>query len=403
MVNYPDDWREVHFDDVIIPKARIGWQGLKKHEYLKRGYSYLISGTDFHNGTISLDNIWYVSRERYDMDENIQVQEGDVLVTKDGTIGKVAIVPKLDKPATLNSHVYVFRTKDTLNAKFLYRVLMSKIFRQFINYLQSGSIIASLAQKDLKNFSFMLPPLHEQQAIADTLSVFDTHITNLAELIAKKKAIRDGALEDLMSGRTRLKGFSGEWTVKKLGECVTILQGGTPSTLNRSYWGGDIVWVTPSEITALKSMYISDSERKITRDGLIHSSATLVPAGTILLCSRATIGELAIATRQMTTNQGFKNLLCKENIYNVFLAYLLLTLKKKLISLANGTTFLELSKQNLTDVEIPLPPLDEQQAIAETLTAFDDEIASLEAERDKITQIRDGAMNDLLTGKVRLT
>ncbi|MBQ9596438.1 MAG: restriction endonuclease subunit S, partial [Synergistaceae bacterium] len=98
-----------------------------------------------------------------------------------------------------------------------------------------------------------------------------------------------------------------------------------------------------------------------------------------------------------------KNLLCKENIYNVFLAYLLLTLKKKLISLANGTTFLELSKQNLTDVEIPLPPLDEQQAIAETLTAFDDEIASLEAERDKITQIRDGAMNDLLTGKVRLT
>ena len=295
---------------------------------------------------------------------------------------------------------FYFTDCKDLHQKFLYYTLLHN---QFYIYSQTRrTSIPRLSQDVVANMLIPFPPLHEQQAIADTLTVFDTHITNLAELIAKKKAIRDGALEDLMSGRTRLKGFSGEWTVKKLGECVTILQGGTPSTLNRSYWGGDIVWVTPSEITALKSMYISDSERKITRDGLIHSSATLVPAGTILLCSRATIGELAIATRQMTTNQGFKNLLCKENIYNVFLAYLLLTLKKKLISLANGTTFLELSKQNLTDVEIPLPPLDEQQAIAETLTAFDDEIASLEAERSKIIQIRDGAMNDLLTGKVRL-
>ncbi|HHW04279.1 MAG TPA: hypothetical protein GXX35_16025, partial [Thermoanaerobacterales bacterium] len=95
---FHDDWIKVSFNQVIVPKARIGWQGLKKHEYLRNGYSYLISGTDFKDGTISLDNISYVSKERYDMDENIQVKENDVLVTKDGTIGKVAMVPTLSRP-----------------------------------------------------------------------------------------------------------------------------------------------------------------------------------------------------------------------------------------------------------------------------------------------------------------
>lgn len=254
----------------------------------------------------------------------------------------------------------------------------------------------------IANMLIPLPPLKEQTAIAETLAAFDTHITNLTELITKKKAIRDGALDELMTGRTRLYSFCGDWEVKTLGECVTILQGGTPSTSNPLYWGGDIVWVTPSEITKLHSMYISDSERKITHAGLVNSSATIVPAGTILLCSRATIGELAIATRPMTTNQGFKNLICGENINNVFLAYLLLTLKKVMITLSRGTTFLELSKNSLQSIKISLPPLDEQIAIADTLSALDKEISSLETERTKISSIRDGAINDLLTGKVRL-
>ena len=168
---FDGDWTLVSFNQVITPKARIGWQGLKKHEYLRNGYSYLISGTDFSRGTISLENIWFVSKERYEMDSNIQVFEGDVLVTKDGTIGKVAIVPKLDKPATLNSHVYVFRTKPKLELKFLFRILQSSTFRRFIDNLQSGSIIVSLAQKDLKNFEFEIPvDIKEQEAIATVLT-----------------------------------------------------------------------------------------------------------------------------------------------------------------------------------------------------------------------------------------
>lgn len=203
---FDKQWETVSFDQVIRPKARIGWQGLKKEEYLRDGYSYLIGGTDFHNGKINLDGISYVSKERYDMDPNIQVEANNVLVTKDGTIGKVALVPELDKPATLNSGVFVFRTTSKLLPTFLYRVLLSSIFREFIDTLSAGSTIKHLYQKDLKNFEFRIPlDIEEQQAIADVLTAMDEEIEALEKEKAKIESIKEGAMYDLLTGRVRLK------------------------------------------------------------------------------------------------------------------------------------------------------------------------------------------------------
>ena len=202
---FEDDWQSVSFNQVITPKARIGWQGLKKHEYLRSGYSYLIGGTDFSNGTVSLDNISYVSKERYDMDTNIQVSENDVLVTKDGTIGKVAIVPELNKPATLNSGVFVFRTNSRLVPAFLFRVLQSSVFREFIDTLSAGSTIKHLYQKDLKKFEFEIPvDTKEQEAIAAVLTVMDEEIRDLETEREKIIQIREGAMDALLTGRVRL-------------------------------------------------------------------------------------------------------------------------------------------------------------------------------------------------------
>lgn len=202
---FNDEWTTVSFNQTITPKARIGWQGLKKHEYLRSGYSYLIGGTDFSHGTVSLDNIWYVSKDRYDMDANIQVSENDVLVTKDGTIGKVALVPELGKPATLNSGVFVFRTNNRLLPTFLFRVLSSSVFREFIDTLSAGSTIKHLYQKDLKNFEFEIPvDKKEQEAIADTLTAMDEEIEALEIERDKMIQIREGAMDDLLTGRVRL-------------------------------------------------------------------------------------------------------------------------------------------------------------------------------------------------------
>ena len=202
---FDDEWEEVEFNDVIVPKARIGWQGLKKDEYLQSGYSYLISGTDFNQGTISFSKISYVTKERYDLDINIQVNSGDVLVTKDGTIGKVAIVPSIDKKATLNSGVFVFKTNKTLARNFLYWILRSSIFGKFIDDLSAGSTIKHLYQKDLKKFSFYIPKdINEQKAISSILKSLDDDLQNLKKEKEKIEKIKAGAMDDLLTGRVRL-------------------------------------------------------------------------------------------------------------------------------------------------------------------------------------------------------
>lgn len=205
IADYRDPWVKISFEEAIQPKARIGWQGLKAEEYLSMGCSYLISGTDFDSGTIAFDNISFVSRARYELDPNIQVRPGDVLVTKDGTIGKVARVPQLNKPATLNSGVFVFRPNAGLSREFLYWVLMSPVFERFIDTLAAGSTIKHLYQKDLKEFTFMAPPsLSEQTAIAEILSDASEEIRLLEKERTKIELLKLGAMDDLLTGRVRL-------------------------------------------------------------------------------------------------------------------------------------------------------------------------------------------------------
>lgn len=193
-----------------------------------------------------------------------------------------------------------------------------------------------------------------------------------------------------------------DWEITDIGSCVQIFQGGTPRTTNEAYWNGNIVWITPGEITQLDNLFVKDSERKITDLGLQNSSATLLPSGTILLCTRATIGALAIAAKPLTTNQGFKNLVCNKNIYNIFFSYLLRACMDEMLSKAIGTTFLEISKSTLSKIVVHIPDYKEQQAIADALTAFDTHINNLSKLIEKKKMIRDGAVEDLVSGKQRL-
>lgn len=197
--------------------------------------------------------------------------------------------------------------------------------------------------------------------------------------------------------------YPADWTITSIASCADILQGGTPRTTNPTYWNGDIVWVTPGEITKLPGLYVETSERKITEAGLANSSATLLPPGTILLCTRATIGDLAIADVALSTNQGFKNLVCKPHVNNVFFAYLLTTMKEEMIKRAIGTTFLEISKKELSAINVYLPSIGEQKRIAKALQEIDTYISDLAALIEKKKAIREGAVTDLMTGKTRLT
>ncbi|AEH07346.1 restriction endonuclease subunit S [Methanothermococcus okinawensis] len=165
------------------------------------------------------------------------------------------------------------------------------------------------------------------------------------------------------------------WEVRKLGEVANVIGGGTPSTKKSEYWNGDIPWITPKDLSNYIFKYICKGERNISREGLKNSSAKLLPPGTILLSSRAPIGYVAIAKNELTTNQGFRSFITNEDKLNYeFLYYWLKTKKKVLESLAGGSTFKEISGTTIKNLEILLPPLKEQQKIAEILSSLDDKI-----------------------------
>ncbi len=189
-----------------------------------------------------------------------------------------------------------------------------------------------------------------------------------------------------------------EWEVVRLGELGKIIGGGTPNTKKLEYWGNDIYWFTPTEI---KNKYIYESKRKISKLGLQKSSAKILPKNTLLLTTRATIGNVGIAKQECSTNQGFQSIIVnKKNSYE-YVYYWLLQNKKEFLKRANGSTFIEISKKDIAKVLFLRPYLKEQQKIAKILTTWDKAIEKQEELIKAKERLKKGLMQKLLSGKVR--
>ena len=192
----------------------------------------------------------------------------------------------------------------------------------------------------------------------------------------------------------RFPEFSGEWNKYTINDLATVVGGGTPDTTVKSYWGEDIQWFTPSEIG--KNKYVDFSKRTITRDGLDNSSAKLLPLHTILLSSRATVGECSIASNECTTNQGFQSLIAKQCNID-FLYYLIQTKKKDLIRNACGSTFLEISANEIRKIKVAVPVQNEQEQIAKLLSLIDERIATQNKIIYKLKSLIKGLVDELMT------
>lgn len=202
--------------------------------------------------------------------------------------------------------------------------------------------------------------------------------------------------------RTEIGVLPDDWDVVTIGDIAKIENGATPNTQASEYWGGPIPWCTPTDITESRGKYLRNTQRTLTRAGLDSCTASLLPAGSLLLCSRATIGAVKIATFPVSTNQGFKSLVCNDDVDNQYLYYLLLTLKKEMLGRASGSTFLEISKRSLASLKLPLPPLSEQRDIADALSSADSMFKTLTDLIAKKQGILRAAKQQLLTAQVRL-
>lgn len=285
--------------------------------------------------------------------------------------------------------------------------------RRFVYYLlqridyatHSGkSGVPGVNRNDLHSELIRLPAsITEQRLIATALADTDDLIRSLAKAIAKKLAVKQGLMQELLSGRTRLPGFASAWGYSTIGALARTVGGSTPSTRVPTYWGGDIPWFTPAEIDASGSGLVSKSERTITRDGLMNSGASLLPAGTVLVTSRASIGNTAVAAVPVTTNQGFASLVPNSPKSTWFLYYWIQQNKSELESRSAGSTFLEISARKVAAIRIEMPSVDEQEAIGRVLQDADAAIAAVQRRLEATRAIKQGMMQELLTGRTRLT
>ena len=300
-----------------------------------------------------------------------------------------------------SEHAVVVTPRQGTNIQFLTFVLGE----MHLNRLSEASAQPGLSVSKILQLSIATPQTEaEQRAIATALSDVDGLLGGLDRLIAKKRDLKQAAMQRLLTGQTRLPGFHSEWEVKRLDALADIRSGGTPSTGEPRFWDGDIPWCTPTDITALNGhKYLGETARMITQLGLKASSAEMIPAHSVVMTSRATIGECAINAVPVSTNQGFKNFIPFATTNVDFLYYLLGTQKQGFISLCGGSTFLEIGKTQLVAYQVRLPATKaEQTAIAAVLTEMDGELAVLTQRREKTRALKQAMMQELLTGKTRL-
>lgn len=334
-------------------------------------------------------------------------KEEDVLLPSSGEtpeeMAKATCVTIAD--VGIGGDIIIARPKPGASGRFISYQLNHTLVNQVASIAQ-GNAIVHLNAGRLASIQTVAPGEAEQRAIAEVLSGFDEHLANLDELITKKKAIRDGAVEELVTGRTRIADYRAPWVTRSARELLSdVITGGTPSTTIAEYWDGGIPWLSSTEI---HQRTVSRPTRYISEEGLANSSAQIASAGSVLIALAGqgkTRGTSAYLTRDMALNQSLAGLVADETeLYRGYLLYAVTRRYEELRGLPSGDGGRGgLNKTLLWDLRFTLPSsLEEQCAIAEVLSGMDEEIRSLVEERAKVERLKLGAMDDLLTGRVRL-
>ena len=363
--------------------------------------NYIDDGIKF----VSVENInnldktnKYISREDYEKDFKIKPEINDILMTRIGDIGTPAIINTNERYAYYVSLALLKSNYAILSPKFLIQRISSE---QFQHELWKRTLHVAFPKKINKNeigeCNVFIPSLPEQEKIASFLTLIDKKIEKQKELVELLKKYKRGLLSQIFSQKLRFKDENGnnypDWEEKRLGDICTIIGGGTPDTNNDKYWGDDINWFTPTEII---KKYVDCSNRKISNLGLLKSSAKILPIGTVLLTTRATLGEMSILQIEATTNQGFQSLIPNKNLVtSEFIYYCQPIIKYYCYKYANGSTFLEISKQSLAKLKLKIPYLNEQNKISEYLSKFDNKIQQEESRLNYLQMYKKGLLQQM--------
>ena len=357
----------------------------------------------------------YISRELFEhyKEQYSYPKKGTLLLSAAGTIGRVVVFDGKDSYFQDSNIVWIENDETQVTNDFLFYCYSRMQWKT-----EEGGIVSRLYNANLKSTSFISPKsIEEQQRIAKALSDVDALISTTEKLLQKKRNIKQGTMQELLTGKKRLPGFAksnntkmtelGEipedWEVKKLGEFTRIQAGGTPSTLFEEYWNGNIRWMNSGELN-MKRVY--EVEGRITELGLANSSTHLFPKNCVLIGLAGqgkTRGTAAINYVELCTNQSIAAIFPSFSHNSEFLYQNIDNRYNELRELSDGGGGRGgLNLKIIGNLEIALPPKEEQNSIAKILSDMDNEIDLLNTKLEKYRNLKTAMMQQLLTGKIRL-
>ena len=418
----PQGWNLKRIKYLSTLKGRIGWQGLTADEYVDEG-PFLITGTDFINGTINWDTCVHITEERWGEAPEIHIKNGDLLITKDGTVGKVAIVSNLEGKASLNSGVLLIRTFDGFDKRFLYWTLLSDEFWVWFKLKNAGnSTIIHLYQNDFAEFCYTFPNVTEQKAIADFLDkqcgIIDEIISDLEKQIEilqkfKKSLILETVTKGLNknvpmkpSGIDWIGDIPATWDIKRIKDVSKMQTGTTPPNNEGVNIDGDGVnWFTPGDFID-GSIELLNSEKFVNDETIQRESIKIYPKYSILFVGIASIGKLGYFENACYSNQQITAIKTNNMENSKFIAYSLMASMDYTKSNALYTTVPIINNAYLGVIKIPFPKEKEQKEIVFYLDKkclqIDEIVKGKKEQLEKIKQHKKSLIYEYVTGKKRV-
>lgn len=333
-----------------------------------------------------------------------RARQGDFLISKRQIAhGACGVVPESLDGAVVSNEYNVFVPNQGTNIEMFNLMMQLPHYTRLFYLMSDGVHIEKLLFKtqDWMRRQLAMPPIEDQQKIAAILTTQDKVIELKEKRLAEKQRQKKYLMQQLLTGKKRLPGFSGAWEKGKLGKCASMCSGGTPDTKNEKYYGNDYIWISIKDMTSA-GKYICSSERGLTEAGLLNCSARLFPKGTILFAMYASIGECSIAETECCSSQAILGIEPDSKLNNEFLYYLLSNSKGYFKSFGQASSQPNLNKGIVQSIVVQIPEIEEQAAIAEVLSAADREIELLRQDIEQEKQKKKALMQLLLTGIARV-
>jgi len=405
----PSDWNVISvFEIADKQKARFDDGDWIEAEHITdKGVRLIQTGNIGVGGFVEKDAKKYVYDASFDLLKCKELQVGDLLICRLAEpAGRACILPDIAETKVITSvDVTVFRpSHEKFNRGYLAQYFSTPQWFEAVLEQVGGTTHKRISRSALGKIPVPIPSeLAEQRAIAEALGDVDALLSGLEKLITKKRDLKQAAVQQLLTGKTRLPGFRGAWEVKKIGEFTDCTAGGTPSTSNGDYWGGNIRWMNSGELNLKR---VHEVEGRITIAGLNNSSTKVIPSGCVLIGLAGqgrTRGTVAMNYVELCTNQSIAAIFPNSSFSSEYLYQNLDSRYEELRELSSGGGGRGgLNLMLIKGLEIPFPSVEEQAAIAEVLSDMDSEVTALEARRDKTRLLKQGMMQELLTGKTRL-